>query len=172
MRRPDSRPCRTRVAGRLAAALLVLTAAGCTARPRSQGAVPEDAFAGHVIHGDQLRATMQQLDTLRSARLPQELDRDRVGVFQPGDAAHTAAQIAESAARIANSAPLAELSPEQRRDFLDLADALREQAAALAADAPSLTTAALRARYAELDASCDTCHQRFRLPRSPSFRAR
>jgi len=162
-----SRLRRAGVASRLAAAVLALAAAGCTARPRSGSAVPEEALAVHVVQGDRLRANMKRLDGLRGARLPQELDRERESVFQPGDAARSAAQIAETAAHIADSAPLADLSSEERVVFLGLADELRTRATSLAADAPELSAAALRERYAELDASCDSCHQRFRLAPPP-----
>jgi cytochrome c556 len=107
---------------------------------------------------------MRELDRLRSARLPQELDLERERRRQAEALARTARALAETSGEIGAAAPLGEFSPAERAEFDGLAAALRARAERLAADAPSLDPAALDARLAELDATCAACHHRFRRP--------
>ena len=107
---------------------------------------------------------MQELDRVRRGRLPQELDDGRATAFHTDEIARIARALAEPAAEIESTASLATLDANDRNEFHRLASALRERAAALAANAPTLPAADLTARFAEIDATCDACHRLYRDP--------
>jgi cytochrome c556 len=71
--------------------------------------------------------------------------------------------MAESAARIPAAEPPG-LDPERQAEFRELATAFEEASRRLAEDAPNLSPRGLRARLDEIDATCDRCHGRFRIP--------
>jgi cytochrome c556 len=107
---------------------------------------------------------MQELDRARRGRLPQELDEVRAIALHSEEIARIARALADAATRIESAAPLATLDASDREAFHRLASSLRERAGALAADARTLPPADLRARLAEIDATCDDCHRRYRDP--------
>ena len=157
-----------RVCGRVPLAIVLgIASIGCAAQPVATAAAtgaPSGADV-HSVRGEELRATMQGLDRLRRGRLPQELDEERATAFHTEEVARIARALAETAAEIDSTAPLATLDANDRNEFHRLASELREQAAALAAGAPTLPAADLSARFAEIDATCDACHRRYRDPR-------
>jgi cytochrome c556 len=156
-----------------------IACAGCAAQPEAtapatnapaRAASQTSADDVHSLRGEELHATMQELDRARRGRLPQELDEGRATALHSEEIARVARALADTAAQIESTAPLAKLAANDREAFHRLASALRERAAALAADAPTLPAADLSERLAEIDATCDGCHRRFRDP--PTMRAR
>jgi hypothetical protein len=103
---------------------------------------------------------MRELEALRGRRMPQELDLGRERGRHSEEAARSARAIAEAAERIGRHPP-GDLPPEEQESFRRLADALREQAASIAAGAGQLDRSELTRRFAELDATCVACHERF-----------
>jgi len=163
-----------RVRGRAPLAIaLGIACAGCAAQPAatapatgaaSRAASRASAADLHSVRGAELHATMQELDRVRRGRLPQELDDGRATAFHTDEIARIARALAEPAAEIESTASLATLDANDRNEFHRLASALRERAAALAANAPTLPAADLTARFAEIDATCDACHRLYRDP--------
>ena len=163
-----------RVCGRAPLAIVLgIACIGCAAQPLAtaaatgapSGAASQASDADvHAVRGAELHATMQQLDRVRRGRLPQELDQERTTAFHTEEFVRIARALAETASEIDSTAPLATLDANDRNEFHRLASELREQAAALAADAPTLPAADLTARFAEIDATCDACHRRYRDP--------
>ena len=152
---------------------LGIACAGCAAQPAAMapatgsatGAASQASGADlHSVRGAELHATMQELDRVRRGRLPQELDEGRATAFQTEEVARIARALAEPAAAIESTAPLATLDANERNEFQSLAAALRERAAALAAGAATLPAADLATRFAEIDATCDACHRLYRAP--------
>jgi cytochrome c556 len=163
-----------RVCGRAPLAIVLgIACAGCAAQPVAMapatgaptGAASQAGGADvHSVRGKELRDTMQELDRLRRGRLPQELDEQRATTLRSDDVARVARALGDAAAEIESTAPLAALDASDRNEFHRLASALRERAAALAADAPTLPAADLTARFAKIDATCDACHRLYRDP--------
>jgi cytochrome c556 len=152
---------------------LGIACAGCAAQPLAtaaatgapSGAASQASGADvHSVRGEELHATMQELGRVRRGRLPQELDEERAAALRSEEIAGIARALAATAAEIESTAPLATLDANDRNEFHRLASELRERAAALAADALTLRAADLTARFAEIDATCDACHRRYRDP--------
>jgi cytochrome c556 len=152
---------------------LGIACVGCAAQPVATAPATDAAARAasqasgddvHAIRGAELHATMQELDRVRRGRLPQELDEGRASAFHTEEVSRIARALADAAAEIESTAPLATLDASDRDEFHRLASALRERAAALAADASILPAADLSARFAEIDATCDGCHRRYRDP--------
>jgi len=150
-----------------------IACAGCAAQPvatapatdaPARAASQPSADDLHALRGEELHATMQELDRVRRGRLPQELDEERATALHSEEIAHIARALADTAAQIESRAPLATLDANGRDEFHRLASALRERATALAAEAPTLPAADLGARLAEIDTTCDACHRRYRDP--------
>jgi cytochrome c556 len=153
-----------------------IACAGCAAQPlatepatpaAARAAAPASVDDVHALRGEELHATMQELDRARRGRLPQELEEDRAHALHREEIARIARALADPAAQIESAAPLARLDANDREAFRRLASSLRERAAALAADARTLPREDLRARLDEIDATCDACHRRYRDPPEP-----
>lgn len=121
--------------------------------------------AAHAVHGERLDELMRGLERLRSERLPQAMDVREAGNRRADQIATVARAMAASAARIAEAADQGSLDESQRREFAALAEELAQRSRRLADDAPRLEPDALRARLAGIEATCDACHRRFRIPR-------
>lgn len=150
----------------LSAVAAALLGAGCggPAAVRYEENVERTAPpAVHAIHDERLQQLMRELDRLRGERLPKALDVEVEHRRQVREIERVARAMAESAARIAAAAPV-DLSPEDRQEFLALADTLKRRSEALAADAVHLTAPQRRERLRELDVTCGTCHARVRIP--------
>jgi hypothetical protein len=119
--------------------------------------------AAHAVHEQRLRELMGSLDRLRSERLPKSLDLEVEQERQTRAIAQVARAMAESATQIPQSIPT-QLDDRERAEFLGLASALRRQTDILVEQAPELTREQRLTRLDEIDATCDHCHRRFRIP--------
>jgi cytochrome c556 len=119
--------------------------------------------AAHAVHGERLAVLMRELDRLRSERLPKPLDLREAEDRQAREVSRVAQAMAESAAQIPNAEP-ADLTAGARADFAALAESLQRLCARLAEEAPRLSADQRREQLAEIDATCDGCHSRFRIP--------
>jgi len=119
--------------------------------------------AAHAVHEERLAELMRSVDRLRVERLPQALDPRVEQARQAREVERIARAMAESAAEIPDAEPPG-LSPAQRADFLALAASLREASTGLADDASRTGPDAWQTRLDEIDATCDRCHGRFRIP--------
>ncbi len=162
-------PMRLGFASLAGAALLLGSAPGCRgpAQVRYEQQLertPEPA--AHAVHGERLAELMRALDRLRGERLPQAME---VGVERDRRAEavrEVALGMARSAARIADAAP-GPLDAAERAEFDALARELEQRARGVADAAPHASTAALEERLRALEATCNRCHDRFRLPPAP-----
>jgi cytochrome c556 len=142
-----------------------LGASGCAAPAqwRYEEALAETpAAAEHAVHETRLQELMRDLDRLRRERLPKAFDVRELESRQAREVATVARAMAASAARIASVEP-AGLDDREQRQFRELAAHLQQQTARLADDALWLSADQLRARLAEVDATCGRCHGRFRI---------
>jgi cytochrome c556 len=121
------------------------------------------APAAHGIHDERLVSMMRNLDRLRDERLPKAFDVREEQDRQALEVARVAQAMADSAAQIPAAAP-ADLDAAQLAEFRSLATALQHLCAGLAEAAPRLTNTQRRARLADIDATCNECHGRFRIP--------
>lgn len=125
--------------------------------------------AVHGVHSQRLAELMRGLERMRSERLPKAMDpqieeRRRVEVIS-----RVAREMARSAERIPDAASTVSLDAASREEFLRLADTLLRGAIRIAEDAQDPSAASvdeLRARLRAMEATCDQCHDRFRIPRS------
>lgn len=121
------------------------------------------APSAHAVHEDRLATLMREVDRLRDERLPQAIDPRAEQARQAREIARVATAMAESAARIPAARPPG-LDPAREAELRELAAAFEQASRRLAEDAPRLSPRGLRARLAEIDATCDRCHGRFRIP--------
>jgi cytochrome c556 len=119
--------------------------------------------AAHAVHEERLRALMRDFERLRGERLPKPVDTRDDEARRALEVARLARALAESAARIPAAAPAA-LDARERHEFRALAEQLERLGRALAADAPRLASGPRQARLDEIDATCEQCHTRFRIP--------
>ena len=117
--------------------------------------------ASHAVHDARLQEVMRSLERLRAERLPKAMDVGSEVNVRRDEIAQVAHAMAESARDIA---PPSWLSPEQTAEFVDQAERFGRLAAELADAAPRLPSQALREHVATLQASCDDCHGRCRVP--------
>jgi hypothetical protein len=122
--------------------------------------------AAHGVHEQRLALLMRDLGRLRDERLPQQIDPADMEAHQAREVAGVARALADSAAHIADAVPEG-LDPSERAGFLALAESLRTASLDLARDAAVLPAAGLQSKLAAIDATCDACHSRFRIPESP-----
>jgi len=119
--------------------------------------------AAHAIHEERLASLMRDLDRLRAERLPKAFDvRDEEG-RQAQEVARVLQAMAESALAIPAAEP-ANLDASASAEFRALADTLQRESARLAEEAPHLSFGEIRTRVTEIDANCNDCHVRFRIP--------
>lgn len=149
--------------------LAVLAMVGCAApaewryRESLESTPPS---AAHAIHRAQLQTRMSELEALRGERLPQAFDPRAEAERRADDIARIARAMADSARQIGADAP-AGLDAAERAAFDGLAAELARRAEALARDASALSPAAHAERLSGIDAVCDGCHARFRIPETP-----
>jgi len=126
--------------------------------------------ARHAVFSERIRDRMAALDQLHRARLPQAMDLDVERDRRVEEITHAARGLAEAAAALAELAPELDLDPAARERFVGFARALERDGLAFAADAPTLSVAAMRERASAIRADCDRCHERFRaggIPEAP-----
>ena len=121
--------------------------------------------AAHAVQAQRLDQLMRGLSRLRDDRLPRNMDVRGEEERRAERIAKIALAMAQAADRIPGAASDAELDPAQQAEFARHADALRREAQKLADVAPELSSAEIRAQAEAIDATCDQCHQQFRIPR-------
>jgi cytochrome c556 len=119
--------------------------------------------AAHAVHESRIRAIMSDIERLREERLPKAFELEQGEDARANEIAGVARAMAESAARIREAEPRG-LGNREQQEFLALAARLEERAGALADDARALTPEQRGTRLSEIDALCDACHTRFRIP--------
>jgi len=127
------------------------------------GRAPESA--AHAVQAQRLDELMRGLARLREDRLPRNMDVRGEEERRAERIAKIALAIAQAANRIPGAASDAELDPAQQEEFARLADALRQEAQKLADLALGLSGAEMQAQAEAIDATCDQCHQQFRIQR-------
>ncbi len=121
------------------------------------------ASAVHAVHEERLVTVMRDMERLRRARLPKPIDPQADARERASEVARVAEALAASATRIVAAAPPG-LNAEQADLFRAFAESLREASLRFAEEAFVLPQAEHRARWAEIDATCQGCHGRFRIP--------
>lgn len=147
--------------------LLLAAATGCggPAQVRyreSLEAAPDPA--AHAVHSRRLAELMRGFERLQHERLPRAMDVRLEEQRRAAAIAEVAQAMVESADRIADAAAESDFDDEERAEFLRLAGSLKHEALQLAERGPELGPDELRARSAAIEATCDQCHQRFRIP--------
>ena len=151
----------------LSAVLLLVTCIGAGCRGPAPLRVEQElerapASAERAVHGPRLSQLMHELDQLRQEDLRREDDLH-------GDQRHRVGQIARSMADAAERIPEAAsdvgLAGEEREAFTALALSLARRTRRLADDAEDIDAIAVQVRLDSIEANCEACHERFRIPR-------
>lgn len=147
------------------AALAVCAGCGGSAQGRYEERLERaPAPAAHGVHSQRLTELMRGLERLRDARLPQAMDIHAERELRAGSIAEVARAMARSARDIEHAPLGADLDGAQHHEFRRLAQQLGERSERLAEEAPSLSLHAVEERVEAIQATCDACHQQFRLP--------
>jgi len=135
-----------------------------TGASRESSAAAGDA---HWVHNAELRLRMAELDRAARSDWPQELEGN-VPILDPGAdpclaaAVEHAGALAQAARRIPEAAARANLPEVDRRAFLAQAETLYDQASRLEDATRRADAAAMRVALTDIDATCVSCHTRFR----------
>lgn len=121
--------------------------------------------AEHAVHSRRLAQLMHEIEGLQSERLPQAIDLRAEQARKAQEIARVARAMAEAADRIPEAAADVGLVGQEREAFLALAESLAQRSRRLADDAPRLDAIAVEVRLRSIEADCEACHQRFRIPR-------
>jgi cytochrome c556 len=116
----------------------------------------------HAVHDERLRDVMREMPGGSFERLPQELDDPRHERPYLDTVSSRAAALAEATTRIGTIVDQVGLTPDERRLFLDLVDALRDRARQLQEQADRGQTRLIEGTMHEIDDTCSACHQLFR----------
>lgn len=120
--------------------------------------------AAHAAQGQRLDELMRGLAQLRDDRLPRNMDVRGEAERRAERIAKVALAMAQAADRIPGAASSAELDPAQQQEFVRLANALKQAAQKLADTAPGLSRAEMQTQAEAISATCNQCHQQFRIP--------
>jgi len=147
----------------LFAALWVCVACVAGNRASARGAAGD----AHWVHDAELRLRMAELDRAARSDWPQEMEgnapiRDPAPDPCLAEAVKHAAALAQAARRIPENAARAKLPEVDRRAFLAQAETLFDQATRLEDATRNADAAAMRLALADIDATCVSCHTRFR----------
>lgn len=147
----------------LLATLAVVALAACEgpAQWRYEEALEQaPRAAAHAVYDEQLKRVMRDLGGLRGDLLPKAVDLEVEEDRRAAEVSRVARAMAASANQIQSSAATGD-----EAGLHELAEDLERLTAALARDVGNLTPDERAARLAEIDATCDRCHDRFRIPR-------
>jgi len=123
--------------------------------------------SGHWAHDVRLRALMAELDRAARTDWPQELEGD-VKLTGPSrdtcltEAADHAIALAGAAERLSETTARLKFSEVDRRSFNAQAETLYDQARRLEQSARAADIRGMQAVLVDIDATCQSCHTRFR----------
>jgi biopolymer transport protein ExbB/TolQ len=140
----------------------------CTLERRGREASKPVTDARHWVHDDRLRVIMGELESLSVASWPQEVEAEysQAEQYRLAQALWEARELADSLARAALQIPQAaahlSMSEADRRSFLAQVTTLEEQAVRLRRAASLGDQQQMRRVLDTIDATCISCHDRFR----------
>lgn len=146
-------------------ALMAILSAACreTARERHERSLANAGEpARHAIQSLRLREWMQQVVALHHARLPQALDLRLERERRIREVQSLARALAESARLIPRALTEIQLTPARDREFRDLARSLETRSRRLQEEVEMLSVPEIERRMEEIQATCESCHTRFR----------
>lgn len=155
--------------------LLVLTSA-CALRRGTDGGPRSIQESPHWIQDARLREIMNELESLTVKSWPQEIEAEysQAEQYRLAQALWEARQLADGLARAADQIPVAvshvSMSEADRRSFAAQVDVLRDQAVRLSEGAALGDRTAMQRVLDQIDATCNSCHERFRDISGPRFR--
>ncbi|MCC7290652.1 MAG: cytochrome c [Phycisphaerales bacterium] len=138
------------------------------ATPSGKSARRQSPSTGHWVYSQRLRAVMGEIDRQARTAWPQEVSAATGSVSEAeraealGRMDPLAAELAAAARRIPDTLTGARISEGDRRSFQALVDTLGEQAESLKARITSKDLDAARRVLTEINATCVSCHDRFR----------
>lgn len=144
-----------------------LSSGGCAARPAPRPTSADSRRDQHWLHEESLRSLMIDMDRTAKSDWPQEFESDladRKLRDDPRmvDAARHAQALADAARRISATVAPTRMPEVDRRSFNAQAETLHDQALRLQNAARLADPQAMRAALADIDATCRSCHTRFR----------
>jgi len=142
--------------------LWVVLAVSCSARRNSPESPPASPSASHALQDVRIREIMGRL-ALPLDRLPQETDPASQRQRLLADMASVAEELEANAKRIPEILTDVRMADEHRKEFLDYARQLAEQAEALGSNARRNDLAGARQVFRNIDKTCQHCHERFRV---------
>ncbi len=169
-----------RIAFRLAlVGLAVIPLLACQPRPHSnrRPKTSTDGVYLHAVHNERLRALMAELNSNTNRDWPQELEGDMAAV-RPSDAERLAEAVqharslADAARQISSVVSHMNFPEVDRRSFDSQADTLYEQAQRLERAAQSGDRNLMRRTLSDIEATCNSCHTRFRDVAGPLMASR
>lgn len=121
--------------------------------------------AAHGVHSDELRGAMREMEARSKEDVAAEMYTGSPTVRPAMDnVAQSARAIARTADHIPDILASVNMASDDRREFLGLAARLGTQARELESQARDGNAAAARRTKERLNATCDACHSRFRIP--------
>lgn len=136
---------------------------------RDQDAAPPNEARGHWVQGPQLRAIMHDLERQVQTSWPQEIEdeyhaglRSRNAAKALEEACWLADGLAEAAEQIPHAVADTKMAEVDRRGFLAQVETLRDQARELELVAGNADVDGMRRVLESIDATCNSCHVRFR----------
>lgn len=147
------------------AVLAAVLIAGC-GREVSNGDLPTLSQNGkaslHRLKSEELKAAMHDLNTLVFERLYSEIDRDEMRIRYSKEIATMAESMARDIKTIKRTGRLLEMSDDERKIFLSLAEELEKEGQILNRVAESHQTEAIQPAMDRLVSVCNRCHKNFR----------
>lgn len=149
---------------------LMVAISGCTGRNLSARSDVRKASQseGHWVTDARLRDAMRDIDRLSMTSWPQEVETEfsQVDAYASAKAFWEARQLAEglraAAERIPELVSHIKMSAADRRSFEALVHTLRDQSDELKERAALGDRSGMRTALASIDATCNSCHVRFR----------
>ncbi len=138
------------------------------ATPSGKSARRQSPSTGHWVYSERLRAVMGEIDLKARTAWPQEVNAATGSVSEAeraealGRMDPLVTELAAAARRIPETLSGTRLSEGDRRSFQALVDTLGEQAESLKAQVTAKDLEAARRLLTEINATCVSCHDRFR----------
>lgn len=136
------------------------------ATPSGKSAGRSSPSTGHWVYSERLRTVMSEIDSKARTAWPQEVSAGSASEAERAEALGRmdplAAELAAAARRIPDTLTGSRISEGDRRSFQALVDTLGEQAESLKARITAKDLEAARRVLTEINATCVSCHDRFR----------